>query len=125
MGAESDGESAAPIASGTNLSCSAIRSGIHVSRHRCPFTLHGAWRLSLDRSIRSNKALGLRQALRHRTSLGEFVLLAHPLRHFMIELNQYRPGSPNQLGARVKLYPVMVMEELKRGIDEWKADAMH
>ena len=48
---------------------------------------------NLDRSIRFYKVLGFRPVLRRKTSLGEFVILEHPFRHFSVELNQYRPGS--------------------------------
>lgn len=47
----------------------------------------------LDRSIRFYRALGFRQTIRSRTSLGEFAQLEHPVRRFTIELNWFRSGS--------------------------------
>lgn len=47
----------------------------------------------LDRSIRFYKALGLRQTIRLRTSLGEVAQLEHPKNGFTIELNRFRIGS--------------------------------
>ena len=48
---------------------------------------------NLDRSIRFYKALGFRQTLRAKTSIGKFAQLEHPERRFTIELNQFRPGT--------------------------------
>jgi catechol 2,3-dioxygenase-like lactoylglutathione lyase family enzyme len=48
---------------------------------------------SLDRSLRFYKALGFRQTLRAKTSIGEFAQLEHLKGPFTIELNRFRRGT--------------------------------
>ena len=48
---------------------------------------------NLERSVRFYKALGFRQTIRSRTSLGEFAQLEHPANGFTIELNRFRKRS--------------------------------
>ena len=48
---------------------------------------------NLERSLRFYEALGFRQTLRAKTSIGEFAQLEHPKGRFTIELNRFRPGT--------------------------------
>lgn len=89
---------------------------------------------NLDRSIRFYKALGFRQTIRGRTSLGEFVQLEHPVRRFTIELNRFRPGSwhyePFKPGSEMDHFGFWVddvdstVRRLLRagGVVKWKAE---
>jgi lactoylglutathione lyase len=48
---------------------------------------------NLERSLRFYKALGFRQTIRAKTSIGEFAQLEHPKGRFTIELNRFRRGT--------------------------------